>query len=284
VFKFLIAVVDEFGYHLSHATAISMNKLVNAWLVTWEGTDSHIKDTTKIAGVLGGRCPYSHVEKVVGLLYQRTVFGVREMVYYANRRRELQARFKMIFSDGSRILYGSNPRILYARKVNDLKVSVDTVSGNEIVSWVERALLKCNASTGYKFVEAEPERRVCVFRSLNSPLSIKLDWLRVVFSKIWSYWRFTSEEYGYNKENANGWNGLFFRVFFSPLLVLGYKAIRFCWCARRGATWIWISCVLRLEIAYKAGYHRRKILPSHLANELDSGNSAANFSRKWITH
>lgn len=145
---------------------------MNAWLITWEGTDKRVTEANKIAGVLSARYSSSDIEKLVDFIYHRTVFDVREMVYFANRRKAREAKSKAIFSRGERIFYGSNP-CLFARRVKDLQVKHDESKHMEVVSWVECAIIENNESTGYTFKETEPERKGCITRPANLPLAIE---------------------------------------------------------------------------------------------------------------
>jgi hypothetical protein len=145
---------------------------MNAWLITWEGTDKSIKEANKIAGVLSGRCSSSYVENLVDFIYHRTIFDVHAMVHYANKRKAREAKSKMLFSTNGRIYYGSNP-CLYARRVKNIEVNVDELKNIEIVNWVEHARIENNESTGYKFKEIEPEKRKRVSRPKYAPLTIE---------------------------------------------------------------------------------------------------------------
>ena len=60
---------------------------MNAWLITWEGTNKSITNANKIAGILSGRYSDSYIEKLVDFLYHRTKFNVNEMAYFANKRK-----------------------------------------------------------------------------------------------------------------------------------------------------------------------------------------------------
>ena len=143
---------------------------MNACLITWEGTDLRLTEINKIAGVLSGRSSSSDVERIVDFIYHRSQFSVGDMVYYANRRKARESRSRASFSTRARIFYGSNPW-LYARMVKELRVEADESEGIEIVSWTEHALVANNASTGYTFVETEPERHVSIRRPLHSPIA-----------------------------------------------------------------------------------------------------------------
>lgn len=143
---------------------------MNAWLITWEGTDPRITGDNKVAGVLSARTSSSDVEKLVDFIYHRAMFGLKNILYYANRRKEREARSKAVFSTGSRIFYGFNPH-LFARRVKDLQVKVDPTKNVEVISWVELAIIENNKSTGYQFKETVPERLVSISRPANTPLA-----------------------------------------------------------------------------------------------------------------
>ena len=142
---------------------------MNAWLITWEGTDRRITEANKIVGVLSARTSDSDIEKIIDFIYHRTVFGVGDLIHYTNKRKARQARSKALCSTGGRIFYGSDP-LLFARIVKELQVKVDQTKNWEVISWVELAVVENNESTGYKFKETAPEKRVSISRPSNAPL------------------------------------------------------------------------------------------------------------------
>ena len=137
---------------------------MNAWLITWEGTDKRVAEANKIAGVLSGRHSHSYIEKLVDFLYHRTKFNVHEMAHFANKRKAREHQSKVLSSPPGHILFGSNP-YLHARRVKEFKVNYDDEKNIEIISWVENALYGNDEKDGYKVKEMEPEKK----RSIKRP-------------------------------------------------------------------------------------------------------------------
>ena len=138
---------------------------MNAWLITWEGTDKRVTEANKIAGVLSGRQSASYIEKLVDFLYHRTKFDGYHMAHFANKRKARENQSKVLSSPPGHILYGTNPLFLYARQVKEFKVNYDDENNIEIISWVEQALYGNDDKDGYKVKEMAPEKK----RSIKRP-------------------------------------------------------------------------------------------------------------------
>jgi hypothetical protein len=98
------------------------------------------------------------------------------MAHYANRRREMpvQSQRGLLINNiphGDRILCGTNPCWLYARKVSKLKIEVDEKKANETISWVEPPEYRLKDGTKHAIelaVEGEVKQ---IERSFFTPLS-----------------------------------------------------------------------------------------------------------------
>jgi hypothetical protein len=125
---------------------------MNVWLITWEGTGDLVAEENKIACVLNSRYSDSNVEKVVDILYQRTIFDVHDMTYYVYRKNARLKRFKKITSRLGHIEYEMNPW-LYARQVKEFRAVYDTKNNSENVTWVENTIFGNDAENNYQLIE-----------------------------------------------------------------------------------------------------------------------------------
>jgi hypothetical protein len=139
------------------------------WLITWEGTTNDITDENKIAGVLASRCSDSYVEKLLDFLYQRTILDVHDMAYYANKRKDREKRFKKIGAYPGHIFWGENP-FLFARIVKEFKADSDNENNQEVISWVEHAVIGNDIENGFKLKELAPEKRKKLIRKRYQPI------------------------------------------------------------------------------------------------------------------
>jgi hypothetical protein len=142
---------------------------MNAWLLTWEGTDRKISHDNKILAIVSSRRSSSFIKDVVDLLYCRSVDSAYYAARAANRKKQRHNEFMAVFSTPSRMFYGHNP-LIFARRVADLKIVRNEVEGIEIVRWIDPPYFKIEKS-GEMPVVADPERRCEVVRRLNAPLS-----------------------------------------------------------------------------------------------------------------
>jgi hypothetical protein len=58
---------------------------MNAWLITWEGTQLYKGNLDKIVAILSSRKPQNRVLEFVELLYLRSTCSASDMAYFANR-------------------------------------------------------------------------------------------------------------------------------------------------------------------------------------------------------
>ena len=110
---------------------------MNAWLLTWEGTEGPaLLPDNKIVAILSGRLSAKSVELIVDVLYTRCVLTADELAYLAHKRKAREKQFKSPSTPLDRFIYGHNPWI-YARQVTDLVVERDEDQHLEHVSWTE---------------------------------------------------------------------------------------------------------------------------------------------------
>ena len=127
---------------------------MNAWLLTWEGTEAKSlwDDDNKIVTILSGRKSSKSVELIVDVLYTRCIWTASDLSYCANRRKEHKRIISRANGLYSGILCGSNPYI-YARQVTDLVVAKDEDQQLEHISWMEPPYWKQDSAG--KLIEVE---------------------------------------------------------------------------------------------------------------------------------
>ena len=147
---------------------------MNAWLLTWEGTEPEtiFDNDNKIVTILSGRTSSTLVEQIVYVLYTRCLWTAGDLSYFANRRKEREKHYKPIQSNHHRrFLYGSNPWI-YARQVTDLVIEKNEEAGLEHISWKEPPeLIQDSAGTPIGFEPATPRK---LTRALDKTLSAEI--------------------------------------------------------------------------------------------------------------
>ena len=112
---------------------------MNAWLLTWEGTEGKtlLDDDNRIVTILSGCMSSKSVELILDALYTRCLWTAGDISYFANRRKEREKHYKPIYANHRRgFYYGSNPWI-YARQVTDLVIEKDEEEGLEHINWKE---------------------------------------------------------------------------------------------------------------------------------------------------
>jgi len=115
---------------------------MNAWLITWEGTNSSIADENRIVAILSSRKSVSKVADFVELLYLMSTSNAHEMACLANSPKKIpyKAKIQLInnIPHGDRITCGHNP-FLYARKVTNLQIKINPKENIEILKWKEKS-------------------------------------------------------------------------------------------------------------------------------------------------
>ena len=147
---------------------------MNAWLLTWEGTEPKaiFDDNNKIVTILSGRMSSKSVEQIVCVLYTRCLWTAGDIGYFANRRKEREKLYKPV-SVGCRggFYYGSNLWI-YARQVTDLVIKKNEEDGLEHISWKELPeLIQDSVGRPIGFESATPRE---LTRALDKPLSAEI--------------------------------------------------------------------------------------------------------------
>lgn len=142
---------------------------MNAWLLTWEGTEPEtiFDNDNKIVTILSGRTSSKSVEFIVYVLYTRCLWTAGDLSYCANRRKEREKLY--INAKHARgFLYGYNPWI-HARQVTDLVIEKNEEDGLEHISWKEPPeLIQDSAGRPIGFEPAIPAE---LTRALDKPLS-----------------------------------------------------------------------------------------------------------------
>lgn len=143
---------------------------MNAWLLTWEGTSGPaILANKKIVAIISARRASSTIEKMVDLLYCRSVDSAYDMAFMAYKGKQRAGQYKLLCSTPGRIFYGRNPCI-YARVVSNLRIERDETRKEERVQWTEPPYRQF-VQPGYVLVEVEPPYEQELVRALE-PLSL----------------------------------------------------------------------------------------------------------------
>lgn len=109
---------------------------MNAWLLTWEGTDLRITQDRMLIAILSSRRSFSSVEYLADVLYLRNYGTGHDMRYLANRKK--QKFYACTRTANGGFVVGNNP-FVYGRQVSELKVIIDKTTNMETVSWKEPA-------------------------------------------------------------------------------------------------------------------------------------------------
>jgi hypothetical protein len=156
---------------MKRTDTITRTKL-NAWLLTWEGTQGPaLERDKKIVAIVDARKTDAFIAALVDVLYCRSVGSAYDMSFIANKRALRERQYKHFNTPPSRILFGRNPCI-YARRVSALTVERNETQQTEHLRWTEPAVLG-NASTVGSIVERSPARELEHVRSCQ-PLSCEL--------------------------------------------------------------------------------------------------------------
>ena len=147
---------------------------MNAWLLTWEGTEPKtiFDNDNKIVTILSGRMSSKSVELLVYVLYTRCLWTAGDISYFANRRKEREKHYKPIYANHRRgFCYGSNPWI-YARQVTELVIEKNEEDGLEHISWKEPPeLIQDSAGRPIGFEPVTPRE---LTRAFDKPLSAEI--------------------------------------------------------------------------------------------------------------
>ncbi len=138
---------------------------MNAWLFTWEGTDPDITPDRKLIAILSGHRPSSFVEDIAEVLYLRNYGTADDMRYLANRKK--QKFYGCMHTGNGGFSIGNNP-FVYARKVSDLKVTIDKNSNTETISWKELPSYRQVPEKNYAIEMTDPSEYRSLVRSATS--------------------------------------------------------------------------------------------------------------------
>lgn len=141
---------------------------MNAWLLTWEGMSPRITADNKIAAIVSARRSSSFIYDLVDVLYHRSIDAVYQTVsnlYKPKLRRQLLATY----STSDRLFFGRDS-LIFARLVNNLRVSLDRENGTETVSWTDPPYLRIENPGEMPHV-ADQARRCTLVRGIHAPLS-----------------------------------------------------------------------------------------------------------------
>jgi hypothetical protein len=109
---------------------------MNAWLVTWEGTQLYKSNLDKIVAILSSRKSKARIIEFIELLYLRSMSNASDMAYVANRPKKILFKAHEIPSNQA-IRCGTGQFMLYARQVTNLKVHIDKEKQKEFLTWTE---------------------------------------------------------------------------------------------------------------------------------------------------
>ena len=138
---------------------------MNAWLITWEGTDRGITPTTKLLAILSSRRKSSFIESLAEVFYLRNFGTADDMLYLANRK---EKRFYACTKSPSGGFFVGNNPFVYARQVSELKITKDGSISSELVSWKEPPIYRQNEEKGYAIELVDPG----AYQSLVRPATV----------------------------------------------------------------------------------------------------------------
>ncbi len=107
-------------------------KLKRAWIITWEWMSDSASVVDSIAGIIDYRRSTKRIVDLVEFLYNLNTSNLSELAAYAKNRKNIPYKAEVDFN--CRITCGSHP-FLYARKVQNIEVFVDSHSNIETISW-----------------------------------------------------------------------------------------------------------------------------------------------------
>jgi hypothetical protein len=146
-----------------------MHTLLNAWLLTWEGTSGPAVDPQrKIIAILDARKSEVFIEQLVDVLYHRSSKSAFGMASTANKGSQRRKQYKHLNTYPSQILYGYWPCI-FARRVENLSVECDIEKNLEHLRWTEPSVIG-NAKIGSGVDELVPKKLTGHVRTIG-PLS-----------------------------------------------------------------------------------------------------------------
>ena len=123
-----------------------------AWLVTWEWAGDHARVDEPIAAILSPRFSEERVGAIVEVIYGTHSLTVTELAMYASKRDDNPYRAQW---HQGHCQCGHNPW-LFARKVDNVRVSRDEATGLETIRWVEKMTYSRDPETGERVQKHGP--------------------------------------------------------------------------------------------------------------------------------
>lgn len=149
-------------------------KLKRAWIITWEWVSDSAAVVDGIAGIIDYRRSSKRIIDLVEFLYNFKTSNLGELAAYTKNRKNIPYKAEVDFN--GRIICGSHP-FLYARLVQNIKVSVDLNSDIETISWETFPTYKPADSGPEKVSDSKKEG---FKRIITGPLSFDSLWDRKV--------------------------------------------------------------------------------------------------------
>ena len=131
---------------------------MNAWLITWEGTQLYKSNLDKIVAILSSRKPKARIIEFIELLYLRSTSNASQMAYVANRPKEIAFKaYEIPFNQA--VLCGSSQFMLYARQVTNLEIYLDEEKQKEFLTWTEPSTYRLKENSYDIEIASEGEDR-----------------------------------------------------------------------------------------------------------------------------
>ncbi len=145
--------------------------MMKAWIITWEWDGEHAAVADKVIGFLNPRWSANKILPIIEFIYNQSTSTISEMANYA--KKPSNNTYKPIIDFNTRIRCGSNPYI-FARKVEELKISIDKKTKFENISWVELPIYEPDYDKGFKLVRGKLTQEYK--RKLTGPVSNEMIW------------------------------------------------------------------------------------------------------------
>lgn len=116
-------------------------RLMQAWLVTWEGPDLRIADDGKLVGIIGVKNSTEFIRRLIRLVYNASISNSSDMKKIAHRPK----LWPQVRNTGGRLLCGHSQKWIYARIVSELETINKGHGTSEIVRWWEPDIIEQKA-------------------------------------------------------------------------------------------------------------------------------------------
>jgi hypothetical protein len=144
---------------------------MKAWLITWDWAANTAIVADHVAAILSPRWGADRITCIVEFLYAKRTASASEMAAYAGRPTRNPYRIEADFNGN--IICGHDPW-LHARRVTDLKVSIDPDTRIETISWTEPPLTRPQQRGFPKTVRKSFASQYR--RQITGPLSDEIIW------------------------------------------------------------------------------------------------------------